>query len=377
MLIRKMLLAFMLACLLAAATPLHGQIIYGSHSSGSLQIQFSSWSISDDNGKTKIEQWVMPVNGFIPIRDNFEARFHIAGSSNYLEKTSASINLKGMSDFRVLLSHSFNDDRLLASFGLNLPTGKNNLNYTTEREIIERLSESYLSFPTRRLGEGFGFNLLLGGATVTGPIKLGAGIMYMYNGSYEPYKDLSKYDPGDSYSINASGDLNIKNITISSNIIYTNYTIDKQNSLKAFKQSPQFELVFGGLYAGGKYNIRTNAACLLRGRHTRYDIQSGDILNRLKMYGNEFLIMARFDYFPSRTWYVAPLIEMKWIAANEEPYEDKLGKSSIFGIGGDFGIRIKNGIEAVFGLKYCTGSADNGNMDLSGFQLTSSLMASF
>jgi hypothetical protein len=367
----------MAACLLAVTTPLYGQIIYGSHSSASIQLQFNSWSITDDNGKIKIEQWVTPVSGFVPIRDNFEARFHISGSSNYLEKTSTSINLKGVGDFRVLLSHSFYDDRLLASFGLNLPTGKKKLDYTSEREIIERLSESYLSFPTRRLGEGFGFNFLLGGATVTGPVKLGAGITYMYSGSYEPYKDLSKYDPGDSYNVNASGDLNIKDITITSNIIYTNYTIDKQNGLKAFKQSPQLDLEFGGLFTTEKYSIRTNAACLLRGRHTRYDIQSGDILNRLKMYGNEFLILARLDYFPSRTWYVAPLVEMKWIAANEEPYEDKLGNSSIFGIGGDFGIRIREGIEAAFGLKYCTGLADSGNMDLSGFQLTSLLLASF
>ena len=215
---RKYYIAILISLILSAA-PLHGQIIFGSPSSANLQFYFSSWKITGDTGETKINQWMIPVSGFIPIQDNFEARFQIAGCSNDLKLAGDNLSLKGAGDLRVLFSHSFYDDRLLASFGLNVPTGKKKLDYFTERTIIEVLSENYLIFPLRRLGGGFGFNILLGGATVAGPAKLGAGVMYLFNGKYEPYGGLAKYDPGDSYSINASGELNIDNMTLVSNII--------------------------------------------------------------------------------------------------------------------------------------------------------------
>ncbi len=375
---KKLLFLILSICFLMSATPLYGQIIFGSPSSGSLQLHFSSWKITDDSGETKIEQWTIPISGFIPIRDNFEARFQIAGCSNDLELAGAKSNLKGAGDLRVLLSHSFYDDRLLASVGLNLPTGKKKLSYfTAERSVIETLSENYLIFPLRRLGGGFGFNILLGGATVAGPVRLGVGVMYFYNGSYEPYGGLAKYDPGDSYSINASGDLKINGLTLVSNIIYTGFAVDKQNGIKAFKQSPQVDLNIGGAYTSGKFTVRVNAGYLLRARHTKYNLQIGDIVEQLKMYGDELSVSARFDYYLAETWYLAPSVETKQIAANEETDADYLGRGSIYGFGAEIGGRLSQSLDAALGSKYYTGSANSGRIDLTGIRIILSLMASF
>jgi hypothetical protein len=372
---KKLLIMVLSVYFLTAAAPSYSQIIFGSPSSGSLQLHFSSWNITGDSGETKIEQWLIPVSGFIPIRDNFEARFHIAGSSNDLELAGDNSNLKGAGDLRVLFNHSFYDDRLLASIGMNIPTGKKKLVDPTERKIIEELSENYLTFPLRRLGDGFGFNILLGGATAAGPVRLGAGIMYFYKGSYEPYDSL--YDPGDSYSINASADLKINDLTLVSNVAYTGFTVDKQNGIKAFKQSPQVDFNVGGIYASENYTLSLYTNYLLRGRHTKYDIKLGEIVEQLKIYGDEFSVLARFDYYPAETWYLAPMVETRLIAANEETEEAFLGSSSIYGFGGEIGGRINQSLDAAVGFKYYTGSADDGRLDLTGLQIILSLLASF
>ncbi len=373
---RKCFIAILIALILSAA-PLHGQIIFGSPASGNLELHYSSWEISNDSIDIIIDQWMIPVSVFMPIRDNFEARLQMAGCSNNYDTTGSNLSLNGTNDLRVMFNHSFYDDRLLASVGLNFPTGKKKLDYSNERRVIEVLSENYLDFPVRRLGGGFGFNILIGGATVAGPAKLGAGLMYLYSGKYEPYDGQAKYDPGDSYGINVSGEINGDNISLISNIAYTGYGVDKQNGIKAFKQSPQVEFNIGGAYSFDKYTFRISADYLLRGRHTRYALKVGDIVEQLKMYGNEFFVLMRFDYYLTKTWYVSPLVETKQIAANEEIDPAYLGSGSIYGFGGEIGSRVSRSFNTAFGIKYYTGTADGGRLDLSGLQIIVSLLASF
>jgi hypothetical protein len=375
--IRKFLLIVLSIMVIITAVPSYGQIIYGSPASGSVQLHYSNWKVTNDSGETKINQWVIPISVFMPIQDNFEARLQVAGCTNDLQTTGEDLSLNGTNDVRLLLSHSFYNDRLLASVGANFPTGKKKLDDFTERDIIKELSENYLDFPIRRLGGGFGFNVLIGGATVAGPAKLGAGLMYNYSGEYEPYAGLAKYDPGDSYGGNVSAEIDGKMVTVVSNIAYTAFGVDKQNGINAFKQSPQVDFNIGGAYKSAKHTFRVNVDYLLRGRHTKYSLDVGDIVEQLKIYGNEFFISARFDYYPSEKWYLSPLVETRQIAANEETGINYLGSSSIFGFGAEIGNRFSKSLSTALGFKYYTGSADGGNLDLNGLQLIISLTASF
>ncbi len=72
-------------------------------------------------------------------------------------------------------------------------------------------------------------------------------------------------------------------------------------------------------------------------------------------------------------YYVIPSLEIKLIGANEEG----LGKSHIFGFGGNLGRRFTGDVDANIGFKYYTGSADGGGINLKGFQISLGLAAAF
>lgn len=362
-----------LAGIMLAATPLQSQIIYGQPGAGNLRVFYSHWSLEDDRGTTEINQLSIPINGFIPLRDNFETRFYITSSANNLTFADKDMSLAGLSDFRIQANRSFLDDKLLLSAGVNVPVGKKKLNQSEERVIVEILSENYLTFPTRRFGEGLGANILLGGAATVGSFRCGGGVMYQYNGSYDPYENVTDYDPGDFVSVNANGSLQTGKSMLSADIIFTYFALDRLGDEKVFKQSPQLDLRVGAGLKEERFDLGGNVRYLIRGRHTRYDAASGDIISQLKLYGNEFSISGVWTYYPSEKWYLAPTLETRLISGNEEDFDN----SSIFGFGAAYGRDMGKNINFDAGFKYFIGSADGGDIDLTGFQITSGLTASF
>jgi len=67
------------------------------------------------------------------------------------------------------------------------------------------------------------------------------------------------------------------------------------------------------------------------------------------------------------------LIELRVIGADEYDFDG----STIFGLGGEITRNIGEGADLGVGFKYYTGSADGGDIDLSGYQLSANLRASF
>ncbi|MBN1211599.1 MAG: hypothetical protein JXA92_03400 [candidate division Zixibacteria bacterium] len=366
----KILLALVI---LLGASSSYGQIIYGQPVTGDLQFFYSHFKLESDAGSTTINQFVIPVGGFIPLGDNFEGRFYIANAANKLEYADTDYKLNGLSDMRLQVNHSFAEDRLLISAGVNLPTGKKKLNITEEWLVLEFLSQNYLNFPLRRLGEGLGLNLLVGGATMAGDIRLGGAVEYQYNGSYEPYDIGGDYKPGNHFSVNAGADTKRGRMSYSAGIIYTIYSDDKFEDVKIFSQSSQLDFRLSGVYEAERFDISATTRYLIRDRNKRYNPIDGSVLEQLKAYGNEFLISGRLTYRPEKKWFIAPTADLRLIATNE--YDS--GNADIIGFGIDSGRNIGEGINLGLGLKYYTGSADGGDIDISGYQLSAGLTANF
>lgn len=360
------LLAF--AAIIAVACPACGQIVYGQPTTGNLQFIYNNWTLKKSLVEVGISQTTVPLSGFVPLGENLEAEFYVATSSNSLDLSLVELNLSGLSDFRLQINRSFANDALLLSGGVNLPTGKKNLDLSAEWLVLQYLSQNYLNFPTIRLGEGFGFNLLFGGAAMLGSVRCGAGVMYQYNGTYKPYADAGDYNPGDLLSMNAGGDLQKGLSSLSGDIIYNVYTADRLDSKKIFRQSPDADLRLGWIYDNKAYVVNTGFRYQIRGRNTRYD-EGDEILEQLKLYGNEFSAGGSVIWNIKKDWSVAPSLEIRLIAGNEQVF----GSSKIFGFGGTLGRKLGKNADFVFGYKYFTGSTDGGNIDLSGFQLTGGL----
>lgn len=368
----KTLTIMIILLVLAGASAVQGQIVYGQPTAGNLRAVYDSWTLDDNGAETSISQFMIPVTGFVPLQEDFEMSFYAANSSNSLEAAGQKYKLNGLSDVRVQMNHSFSEDHVLVTAVVNLPTGKKELNFGEEWQVLQALSTNYLDFPMQRFGEGFGFSLLLGGATMLGEnTRGGAGLMYQYVGSYKPYEGFGDYNPGDLFSVNAGVDIDRGHTTWSLDAIYTLYTTDKVNDVSSFKQTPQMDMRLSVINAGRKIGMSGLLRYVLRGDNKTFN-QDGEELEPLKLYGDEFTVAGTLRWAFRPEWYLVPSADFRSIAGNDLDF----GSSSIFSIGAAVNKDLGENMKAEVGYKLHTGSADGGNIDLSGYQITFGLTAS-
>jgi hypothetical protein len=367
----------LIAMSLLLVSGLSGQILYQQPAAAEVGFYYSAWTMENtdeaNGSRDEIRQMAFPLSVFLPLQDNFEARLFVADAVNNVEMSGLSNDLSGMSDVRVQLAHSFSEDRLLLSLGLNLPTGKKKLNPDSKRGVIEVLSRDYLILPFRRYGEGFGLNLLFGGATQIGKFMCGASATYQFNGGYEPYEGEGDYSPGNMFSLSANTNVIFDRIIYTADFIYSTFTSDRLDGRDIYKLAPQFDGRLTATFNDEPYSTQVGLRFLLRGRNTRYDFASGAIESQLKKYGNEVSAYARVVYTTGAQWQIAPFIESRKISASEE----YLTESSVFSFGLNIGKEFDKNFIFDGGVRYFTGSTDDGAVELRGLQFSGSLTAGF
>lgn len=347
------------------------QILLGQPTSGGVQPVFSYWELKNSDVKIKLAQLATPLSGFVPLGENLEATFYFAGASNELTTPTSEYSLSGVGDARIQFSRSFSNDQLLFSGGFNIPTGKKKLDLSKEWLVIEYLSQNYLQFPFTKYGEGFGFNALVGGATMLGEIRCGGGAMFEFTGEYEPYEGLDKYNPGDIFSLNGGIELGESNRLLMANVIYTIFTTDQVAGKKIFKQSPLLELQTAAS-AGNEFGTAAvDIRYLARGRNTRYS-EDESTLEQLKFFGNELAAGLTLGKYFSRKWIFSLAGEMRLLGSNELNF----GKSEIFGVGGGIASRPEERFGIGVDYRYFTGNVDDNRIELTGHQVLVSLSAS-
>ena len=361
------LLVALAGCLMTATTT-YGQIVYGRPASGTTGLVYSNWSLEDSAQKTDITQISFPLRLFLPLQDNFEASVYVVASSNSMDQGESDFSLSGFGDLRVQFSRSFSDDQLLVSVGVNLPTGKTKLNESDETPVLQMLTADHLSFSQCRFGEGFGFNILIGGARMIGELKCGAGFTYRYIGKYDPYEGVVEYDPGDLISFNAGADWENGPTTVSGNVVVSFYGKDKWKDREVFRESSQ--IGFGLSVSHNPEGFRADGSLgyTARGRNSRFIPEESP----LKIHGNELSVAGGLLWLPPNGWSYGPSATLRLIAENE----DGFGSSTIFGFGGTVGRRLGDTGAVEVSLRYFTGSADGGNTDVSGLQISTGIRIS-
>ncbi len=372
----RLILAILAGLMILTTSSIYGQIVYGQPASGSLRMIYSNWSIGQSAGSIDISQLMFPVGGFFPLQDNLEMRFFAANASNRVDIGDEEYTLSGMSDIRLQLNGSMSDDRILLSMGINLPTGKKKLSHEEEQLVMAVLTQNYVSFPIRRLGEGLGINFLAGTAMSSGNSRLGGTIMYQFNGSYEAYEDEGDYKPGNMLSISANADTRSDKLVLLGDITLSSFSTDKLRDKKFFKQGDQLGIHAGIIYGENSYTLEGDLNYLIRGRNESYS-EDEVIDYRLKVYGNEFSMTGKFAYHYQEIWYVAPVFELRLIAGDEFEGECHFGSANNIGFGMEYGRTLNKDYEFGVGFKYYTGKADDGDIDLTGYRLSASIGAAF
>ena len=366
-------LGLAVALIFAGAATTSAQIIYDSPTAGGISADFTSWSIETADGdKSSIYQIVLPLYGYVPLRDNLEMTVFLANSASFLDLPETDYDLSGFNDASIQVNQSLGQDHYLLSAGVNLPTGKKKLNYQEELVVLQVLTENYLQMPMSRFGEGFGFNLLAGGAAMLGDnVRGGAGITYQYTGSYEPYEDYTDYNPGDIFGVNVGFDVGTDSARAAFDIVYTMYTDDTHGGDKIFRQAPQIDVRVSGFRSNGKVSLSGMLRYLNRGDNKEFDDSTQVELAPLKLYGNEFGAAGAASFRLGEQFFAGPVAEFRNISSS-----DLQGSASVYGVGGS--LTGGGGSVAITGrAMYHIGNADGGDIDLTGYSASLGLTARF
>ncbi len=190
-----------LALVCALAAPASAQIVYGQPLRGDLNLVGTHWKLSGSSDDVTVDQFAAAATALVPLRDNLEARVYVAAAKTRVSQLGEDYDLNGVTDMRVQVTHSFAADRLFVGLGVNLPIGQRNLSLDREWVVMNYLAQSFLSFPVRRLGAGFGLNATVGGAQAFGDTRVGVSASFDLAGAYDAYRDQGSYKPGNTFNL--------------------------------------------------------------------------------------------------------------------------------------------------------------------------------
>jgi hypothetical protein len=347
------------------------QVVYGDPFQASARFIYQSWTVDDDisGNKFDLSQWYFPVFALVPIYDNTEIHLSTATAGSSTDSTGNDISLTGLNDTRLSVLHSVYNDRLLLGMGLNLPTGKTRLDQN-ETVIGELLTADFLSLPAKRYGEGFGVYLEGAYAEKISNITLGGGLGYLLNSSYSPSEDVDSYDPGNRFVIAVNGSVDHQYGDVYAYVRYNYFGIATQDGVDVYKIGPIAEISLGSNVLYQNFRLHGGFRVLLRGADERL-VEGNLVKFEENNNGSEFRFFSDLGYNLRNIGLASILLDYKHVSANGLSESSDLyeGKASLFGIGAAFERVLTENFIAGAQFKSYSGSANDGDVSLSGLEL--------
>lgn len=377
---KKLVLAFAILAAGSAAAMAQSTTVQGSDLTPRSTVWspwgvFRSLTVKDSlGGETKASQMSTPMSLNLRLGRSLSAVFYGAYAQTKLEpKGGTSTSLSGLTDIRARLFLR-SGSGMVISAGVSLPTGKHSLT-TAEETLAAVAANDVLGFRVRRYGEGVGAEFGLTRAFQAGSdgaFALGASAVY--KGEYAPNEgSTAKYRPGSELSVSAGYDHHTPRTLVRLNASGRLYTKDQAGGLNVFKQAKQIlleERIVSTL--GDHLNNDLSARQLLKGQDEFYSAKS-DVPPTTTDNGSSVGISDRLELETSSGLKLAAIGEGSFYGKNETGYE----KAHLLGFGGEIGYAAsKNTLVRVSG-KILTGTADPGQVKLSGMEGAVTLRASF
>ncbi|NIP42910.1 MAG: hypothetical protein GWO41_17090 [candidate division Zixibacteria bacterium] len=369
---------FLLIGFLFLYQPLEGQIVFGQPPSGEIKFIYQSWTITEtSDAETTLNQWVLPVYGFVPVRDNVEIIFTSSTAGASRDVGDDDISLTGLNDSRVAVYASFFEDRVLLGAGINLPTGKKSLD-SDEIGVVNWLTESFLNFPIKNYGEGFGATIEAGYARTFDAFSFGGGASYLLKTAYEPLEGIEDYKPGNMLRLAAFGTAQRDQFWGRLSLVYSIYGEDKLDGTSLFKDGDIFDLTAEFRFSQDRISALLGLREIVRGKDKR--IISGELNTEPeKSHGAETRIYGETVYRVTERIGLKGLLDYQYVAANgyADDHPRSFGSSNYFGFGAGVTGSFYEMFRGVAEFEYFTGSADDDILDLSGWQFIIGVGASF
>jgi len=203
---------------------------------------YQRWSVEGDN---QFSEFSIPIQIYFPFSRNWSVTLlgnQASAKGEALLDSSSTIRgqalpkLSGLADTQLSVRYFLETMNLALDLGLNLPSGKSELELQEFRTSAE-LSANIFDFQVPNFGQGFNVSP---GLTWAVPVRdnlvFGLGASFQYKGSFKPVAGLiDDFDPGDEVLFTGGLDLRLnETTTLSSDLIFTLYGTDKIGDTEIF-----------------------------------------------------------------------------------------------------------------------------------------------
>ncbi len=174
---------------------------------------YRTWDFSDSLISVTASQWAAPVFFSAALGDNVHLLMQAGAQSGSLDAAETS-SLSGATDAKAALQVQLAGRRLLLQAGVNIPTGRRELDAEQQR-VAFALSPPFLGYRIRQAGRGLDVG---GGMSWAVPLgdrwALGLGGSYLHRGSFRALKGGEEIRPGGEITASAGFDGEIAGMSV-------------------------------------------------------------------------------------------------------------------------------------------------------------------
>jgi hypothetical protein len=330
-----------------------------SDKTGGAGISFETWKAKDD----KAAQLAFPITFIYPCSPKMSFYAVTSPSTTSLD-AGENYSLGGFSDLRWGGHYLTLDDRLLLTFGMSLPTGKNALD-AEEYPVAGVLAMPAFNFRVPSLGQGMDIQI---GASTAKEIEdwvIGFGATFLSKGGFKPFKGVEEeYDPGSELTFTAGTDKKAfllgREMQIKGDLVYTTYFEDTWGGEKVFKSGSRIMIQALSSFKWGSVDAGVFIRERMKGKNRR---GSGDLYDteRKNSNANQFEIQG-WGWVPiQKNLRLKGLCEIKLYSDSDYG----TGGATLLGLGGGGQVRISPRMLFSGDMRFYSGKIKSGTEKVS------------
>jgi len=387
----RVLIAFRAAALLAFPLCVRAGLLglrpeLGLRTGGAVR----SWTVEEDGEEIHVDQVTFPLLLTAPfLEESLHLTLYTSGALSDYE-LSESASLSGLSDTSIRGSYRMENDRVLLIGGFSLPTGPTDLS-DDEVRVSRAVSNQVLGFRTNRYGAGFD---LFGNVLFAWPLgsrySAGGAIGFARRGAFDYAPDaasgLGEVDPGDEFFLSAGGSYlgrqEGRALSLNLDLTYRLFGSDRVEGTEVFAEGNQIELLAAGALDTERWRLSARLHSAFKSDNSlegsALEWSAGSALEDVvlaNVTGDLFGAGATLIYRLTPVWDAGAAIrysrygEVSAEGVRKESSVAQRGSASVFEVGPTVTWAPREDLSFTLGGGVPFGSADGGDVTLSGYDL--------
>ncbi|MFH1279569.1 MAG: hypothetical protein ABIK65_14465 [Candidatus Eisenbacteria bacterium] len=361
---------------------------------GRLDVRYRAWTVEKKDGPdAKVSEVAFPLFMKKSLGASADLSILLPAFSASYDGDERS-DLSGLADAVLTGEYRFDGGRYRAALTLGLPTGAVPFG-PDEETIAGAATNRVLGFPVKRFGEGFdaGISLTRGFSPVRG-LAASAGIGYVRKGEYDFAEDegpATAYKPGNELLASAGAesewDLGFAGVLASVDVRYRSFSKDERGGEAFYEEGDQIETLLGAgllLPSGGRVDLQ--GFLVFKGDGSEQGAFGAGSIDSLSL--ERYLLRGMTGgYTRVSLDYAHPSSERIGLIAGAAlhrfgeypapagaPVDERLlGSATVWEVGGGARVVLSRHHDLSLRAAWLTGDAEEGDVDLAGFDVRTAL----